>query len=262
LIDPSARIDERAVVDPAAQIGARVEIGPYSVIDREVEIGDDCWIGPHVVLRGPTVIGPRNKIFQFSSIGEAPQDKKYAGEPTRLEIGEGNVFREYCTVSRGTPNGLGTTRIGNDNWIMANTHIAHDCVIQDQTVFANGTSLGGHVEVQDYAILGGFTLVHQFCRIGAHSFCSMGSAVRLDVPPYITVAGDPLAAHGVNAEGLRRRGFGPATIVAIRRAYKLVFRSNLLLEEALQEVAKMTGEHAELDRFTSFIRASKRGIVR
>ncbi len=262
MIDPSARIDERAVVDPSARIGARVEVGAFSIIDADVSLGDDCWVGPHVVLRGPTTIGARNRIFQFSSIGEAPQDMKYAGEPTFLEVGEGNVFREYCTVSRGTPGGLGATRIGDGNWIMAYTHIAHDCVIRNHTVFANGTSLAGHVEVHDHAILGGFTLVHQFCRIGTHSFCSMGSAVRRDVPPYVTVAGDPLAVRGVNAEGLRRRGFENGAITAIRRAYKLVFRSNLLLEEALGEVDKTLRGYPELHSFTKFIRASERGIVR
>lgn len=262
MIDPSARIDERAIVDPSAQIGARVEVGPFSIIDANVSLGEDCWVGPHVVLRGPTTIGPWNRIFQFSSIGEAPQDMKYDGEPTRLEIGTSNVFREYCTVSRGTPGGIGATLIGNHNWIMAYTHIAHDCVIHDRTVFANGTSLAGHVEVQDHAILGGFTLVHQFCRIGAHSFCSMGSAVRRDVPPYVTVAGDPLAVHGINAEGLRRRGFEERAIAAIRRAYKLVFRSDLLLEEALREAEEALRDYPEVELFTKFIRGSERGIAR
>ncbi len=262
MIDPSASIDSRAVVDPSAEVGARVEVGPFSVIGADVEIGADCWIGPHVVLNGPTRIGPGNKIFQFSSIGEAPQDKKYDDEPTRLEIGAGNVFREYCTVSRGTAHGLGLTRIGDHNWIMAYTHIAHDCVVADRTVFANGTSLAGHVEVQEQAILGGFTLVHQFCRVGAHSFCSMGSAIRRDVPPYFTVAGDPVAPHGINSVGLRRSGFTEDAIAAIRRAYRFLYRSSLLLDEALERIDALGADHREAKLLAEFIRASGRGIVR
>ena len=255
-------IDPRAIVDPGARLAADVDVGPYSVIGPGVEIGAGTVVGPHVVIRGPTRIGRDNHIFQFASIGDAPQDKKYAGEPTRLEIGDRNVIREYCTINRGTAQGGGLTSIGDDNWLMAYVHIAHDCAIGNQTIFANGASLAGHVNIGDYAILGGFTLVHQFCSLGAHCFTGMGSAIAKDVPPYVTVSGQPAQPHGINAEGLKRRGFSPSDVQAIRRAYKVLYRSGLKLTEAQQRIAAMVDEHAELATLRDFLARSKRGVVR
>ena len=255
-------IDPRAIVDPGARLAPDVDVGPYSVIGPGVEIGAGTVVGPHVVIRGPTRIGRDNHIFQFASIGDAPQDKKYAGEPTRLEIGDRNVIREYCTINRGTAQGGGLTSIGDDNWLMAYVHIAHDCEIGNQTIFANGASLAGHVNIGDYAILGGFTLVHQFCSLGAHSFTGMGSAIAKDVPPYVTVSGQPAQPHGINAEGLKRRGFSPSDVQAIRRAYKVLYRSGLKFAEAQQRIAAMVEEHAELATLRDFLARSKRGVVR
>lgn len=255
-------IDPRAIVDPGARLAADVDVGPYSVIGPGVEIGAGTVVGPHVVIRGPTRIGRDNHIFQFASIGDAPQDKKYAGEPTRLEIGDRNVIREYCTINRGTAQGGGLTSIGDDNWLMAYVHIAHDCAIGNQTIFANGASLAGHVNIGDYAILGGFTLVHQFCSLGAHCFTGMGSAIAKDVPPYVTVSGQPAQPHGINAEGLKRRGFSPSDVQAIRRAYKVLYRSGLKFTEAQQRIAAMVDEHAELATLRDFLARSKRGVVR
>jgi len=255
-------IDKRAVIDARARIAEDVTIGAFAVIGPEVEIGAGTWIGPHVVIQGPTRIGRDNRIYQFASIGDAPQDKKYGGEPTRLEIGDRNVIREFCTINRGTAQDAGVTRLGDDNWIMAYVHIAHDCHIGDRTIFANAASLAGHVQVEDDAILGGFTIVHQFSRIGAHSFCSMGSVVKQDVPPYITVAGHPAEPRGVNAEGLRRRHFDSDQIQAIRRAYKLIYKSGLRLQEALAQISAMAETHPELRPLVRFISESQRGIIR
>ena len=255
-------IDERAVVDPKAEIADGVTIGPYSIIGPDVEIGADTWIGPHVVIKGPCRIGRENRIFQFSSIGEEPQDKKYGGEPTRLEIGDRNVIREYCTLNRGTVQDLGYTRIGNDNWIMAYVHIAHDCVVGDNTIFANNATLAGHVNIEDYAILGGACLIHQFCTIGAHSFVGMGTATAKDVPPFLMVSGQPAEPHGLNVEGLRRRDFSPEAIKALRQAYKIIYRSSLTVPKALEELAAVKGEFEEVARFAEFIAGSERGIVR
>lgn len=255
-------IHSTAIVDPKAELGQGVEIGAYSIIGPDVVIGDRCEIGPHVVIRGPTRMGCENRVFQFSSLGEEPQDKKYAGEQTLLEVGDRNTFREFTTVNRGTVQGTGFTRIGDDNWIMAYVHMAHDCIVGNRCILANAASLAGHVTVDDDVILGGFTLVHQFCRIGAHSFCSMGSAVKQDVAPYVTVAGNPAQARGLNTEGLRRRGFEPEAIQAIRRAYKLVFRSGARLEEALAELRETARDRPELEAFIDFAEHSERGLVR
>lgn len=250
------------MIAPDAKIGDGVTVGPYTVIGPEVEIGAGTWIGPHVVINGPTRIGRDNKIFQFASLGEAPQDKKYAGEKTRLEIGDRNTIREYCTINRGTVEGGGVTRIGNDNWIMAYVHIAHDCLVGDQTIFANAASLAGHVTVGDHAILGGFTLVHQFCMIGAHCFCGMGSVTSMDVPPYVMVSGNPAKPHGINSEGLKRRGFSGEALRALRAAYKLIYKSKLTLNEAREQIAARVHECPELVLLTRFLEQSQRGIVR
>ncbi len=255
-------IDPRAIVDPSARIGAGVSIGPFSVVGAEVEIGDDTTIGSHVVIKGPTKIGRGNRIFQFASIGDEPQDKKYAGEPTRLAIGDRNTIREYVTINRGTAQDRGETRLGSDNWIMAYVHIAHDCVIGDHTIFANNASLAGHVEIGDWAILGGFTLVHQFCRIGAHSFCGFATGVQRDVPPYVTVAGYRAGPHGVNSEGLKRRGFEADEIAAIKRAYKALYRDGLKLEEALERIRALVPQWPRLGLLVDFLADPGRGIVR
>ena len=215
-------IHSTAVVDASASVAADVEIGPYSVIGADVEIDSGTWIGPHVVINGPTRIGKNNKIYQFSSLGEIPQDKKFDGEPTRLEIGDGNTIREYVTINRGTVQDRGATIVGNDNWIMAYVHIAHDCVIGNHTVMANATSLAGHVEVADYVITGGFSLIYQFCSLGAYSFTGFGAHVNKDVPPYVTVAGQMAKPHGINSEGLRRHEFSKEAVSAIKKAYKLL----------------------------------------
>lgn len=255
-------IDQRAVIDPKAQIGERVSVGPYSVIGPNVEIGDDTWIGPHVVITGPTRLGRENRVFQFASLGAEPQDKKFNGELTRLEIGDRNTIREFATINRGTSQGGGLTSIGNENWLMAYIHIAHDCAVGNNTVFSNGASLAGHVTVEDHAILGGFTLVHQFCRIGAYAFCGMGSGIAKDVPPFVMVNGNPAEPHGLNAEGMRRRGFSTQTSQALRRAYKVIYRSGLTLEQALEILRDMAREHAEVGQLAEFIAASERSIVR
>ena len=256
-------IDPRAVVDPSARLAPDVTVGPFSVIGAEVEIGAGTWIGPHVVIRGPTRIGRDNRIFQFASLGEMPQDKKYGGEPTRLDIGDRNTIREFVTINRGTVQDAGLTRLGDDNWIMAYVHIAHDCVVGDRTIFANGASLAGHVRIEDDVVLGGFALVYQFTRLGMHSFCGFACGVHRDVPPYVTVAGYRAEPHGINAEGLRRRGFTDEEIQAIRRAYKVVYRANLRLEEAVDKVREMALECPRLHMLADFLAApSRNGIVR
>ncbi|MEO5573458.1 MAG: acyl-ACP--UDP-N-acetylglucosamine O-acyltransferase [Gammaproteobacteria bacterium] len=255
-------IDARAIIDPTALIADGVSIGPFSVIGAGVEIGANTWIGPHVVINGPTRIGRDNKIYQFASLGEAPQDKKYAGEPTRLEIGDRNMIRECCTINRGTVQGGGVTRIGDDNWIMAYVHIAHDCHIGDHTIFSNCASLAGHVSVGDYAILSGFTIVHQFCAIGAYSFCAMGSAISKDVPPYVMVSGHMAKPHGINSEGLKRHGFDAASLRAIRKAYKLIYKSKLTLVQALEQLRELQKESAEVGALVTFLEKVTRGIVR
>jgi UDP-N-acetylglucosamine acyltransferase len=253
-------IHPTALVDPAARLDENVSIGAYAVIGAGVEIGAGTTVGPHVVIEGPTKIGRDNRIWQFASLGAAPQDKKYAGEPTMLEIGDRNTIREFCTFNRGTAQDAGATRIGDDNWIMAYVHIAHDCQIGDKTIFANNAQLAGHVHVGDWAILGGFTVVHQFVRIGAHCMTGMGTILLQDVPPYVMASGNPSAPHGINSEGLKRRGFAPEAIAAIKRAYKALYRSGLKLDEAAAAIAAEA--QAELAPLAAFLQAPGRGIIR
>ena len=255
-------IHPTAIVHAGAQLGSNVSVGPYSIIGEHVEIGDNTKIGPHVVIEGHTRIGRDNEILQFCSIGAAPQDKKYEGEPTRLEIGDRNTIREYCSFNVGTSQDVGVTRVGSDNWVMAYVHIAHDCQVGDNTIFANNATLGGHVEIGDWAILGGFTGVHQFVRAGAHSFCGVGTVLLQDLPPFVTVAGSPASPRGINSEGLRRRGFSREGIAAIKRAYKALYRSGLSLEEARERIAAISAEHTEVSILGEFIAATARGIVR
>jgi UDP-N-acetylglucosamine acyltransferase len=255
-------IDSRAVVSPQAQIAADVEVGPFTVVGADVVIGAGTWIGPHVVITGPTRIGADNKIFQFASLGSAPQDKKYKGEPTRLEIGDRNVFRESGTVNRGTTHDKGVTRIGNDNLLMAYSHVAHDCSLGDQIVMANCSTLGGHVEIGDWVIMGGLSAVHQFTKVGAHAFIAHNGAVTRDVPPYVMAVGRPAEPHSVNAEGLKRRGFTPEQVLNIRRAYRVLYRSGLKLKAALEELEKAAATQAEIRPFVEFIKRSERSIVR
>jgi UDP-N-acetylglucosamine acyltransferase len=255
-------IDPTAVIDPGAELATGVSIGPYSIIGPDVVIGADTAIGPHVVINGPTRIGRENRIFQFASIGDAPQDKKYAGEPTRLEIGDRNTIREFVTINRGTVQDQGVTALGSDNWIMAYVHIAHDCRIGNHTIFANNASLAGHVRIGDYVILGGFTLVHQFCTIGSHALTAYGSGISRDIPPYVTVGGIPARAHGLNMEGLRRRGFSPESRKALKRAYKTLYRENRTLEDALVQLRLQAGGNAEVAFLTEFLEQQTRGIVR
>ncbi|MCP5277058.1 MAG: acyl-ACP--UDP-N-acetylglucosamine O-acyltransferase [Thiobacillus sp.] len=257
-----ASIHPTALVDPAARLDKDVKIGAFSVIGPHVEIGAGTRVGHHAVLTGHTRIGQGNRIFHFVSLGEEPQDKKYAGEPTRLEIGDHNVIREFCTFNTGTVQDEGVTRIGSHNWIMAYVHIAHDCVVGDQTIFANNASLAGHAHVGDFAILGGFTGVHQFCRVGAHVITGIASVVRQDIPPYFTVAGSPAQPHGINAEGLKRRGFSPDAISAIKRAYKTLYKSGLTLAEAQAAIARETEATPELVLLAAFLAQPGRGIVR
>ena len=255
-------IHQTAVIDPSAKIGENVSIGPYSIIGADVEIGDETTIGPHVVIEGPTKIGKKNKIYQFASLGGDPQDKKYADEPTLLEIGDRNVIREYCTFSRGTIQGGNITKMGDDNWLMAYVHIAHDCIVGNNTIFANGASLAGHVTVDDHTILGGFTLVHQFCAIGAHAFCGMGSAIAKDVPPYVMVNGNPAHPHGLNTEGLKRRGYSSESLSTLRKAYKVLYRSGLGIGEAIRVLEEMAEACEELNLMVEFLQRQTRGIVR
>ena len=251
-----------AIIHPEAKIAADVEIGAYSIIGEHVEIGSGTVVGPHVVIDGHTRIGENNHIFQFSSLGAIPQDKKYAGEPTRLEIGDNNIIREFCTFNLGTVQDGGTTRVGNNNWIMAYVHLAHDCQVGNHTIFANNAQLAGHVLVDDYAILGGFTVVHQFVQIGAHVITGMGTILLQDLPPYVTASGNPAAPHGINSEGLKRRGFSSPAVMAIKRAYKSLYKSGLSLEQAKEVIQSQTEEHPELDLLVEFLSRSERGIVR
>ena len=258
----TSKIHPTAIVDAKAELDSSVEVGAYSTIAAGVKIDAGTRIGSHVVIQGPTTIGKHNEIFQFSSLGEKPQDKKFRDEPTTLEIGDNNTIREFCTFNRGMVQDKGTTKIGNDNWIMAYVHIAHDCVIGNHTIMANNSSLAGHVDVHDYAILGGFTLVHQFCKIGSHIITAVGSVVFKDIPPYITAAGYDAKPHGINAEGLKRRGFSPEAILEIKRAYKVLYRNSLTLEEAKLELANMKAHCPELGLLTDFLDTTTRGIVR
>jgi len=262
MIHESAQVHPSALVDPDAQIGKNVRIGPFCVIGADVEIGDDTEIGPHVVIDGPTRVGRENRIHSFAAIGGTPQDKKFHGEKAELVIGDRNLIREFVTFNRGTDDGGGSTRIGNDNWIMAYVHIAHDCLVGNHVVFANAASLAGHVTVQDYVILGGFTLVHQFCQIGAHAFTSMGSVINRDVPPFVTVAGTYAEPRGINSEGLRRRGFDSERILSIKRAYRTLYKSGLGLAEARSQLAEAASDAPDVKLMLDFIEGSQRSLVR
>jgi len=255
-------IHATAIVSDKASIANDVEVGPYTIIGDDVEIDSGTRIDSHVVINGPTVIGKDNHIYQFASIGDDPQDKKYAGELTKLEIGDRNTIREFCTVSRGTTQDKGVTVMGNDNWIMAYVHIAHDCIIGSNTIMANNATLAGHVHVGDWAIFGGFSGAHQFCHIGAHAFVGMYSGVNRDVPAYTTTSGSPAIPRGINSEGLKRRGFDADQIRNIKNAYRLVYRKGMKLAEAIDEIAERSKTQSELELFLESLRSSERGVIR
>jgi len=258
----SEGIHPTVIIDPSAEIDASASIGAYSIIGSDVKVGKNTSIGPHVVVGSSTTIGAGNKIFQFSSIGEIPQDKKYHGEDSELIIGDNNTIREYVTINRGTEEDQGFTKIGDRNWIMAYVHIAHDCNVKNDITFANGSTLAGHVTVEDFAILGGFTLVHQFCRIGAYSFCAMGTALNRDLPPYLMASGNYASTHGLNKEGLHRQGFSEDCIRALHKSYKLLVRSNNSKSDNLAEVEKLANQFPEVKYFMEFIASSERGITK
>jgi len=255
-------IHSTAIIDPSAVIADDVSIGPYTIIGANVELGSGCEIGPHVVINGPTKMGSGNKVFQFSSIGEEPQDKKYANEATLLEIGNNNLIRENVTINRGTVQGGGITKIGNDNWIMAYVHIAHDCIVGNENILANNASLAGHVIIDDYVILGGFTLVSQFNKMGSYSFSAMGSVISRNVPPYVLVSGHMAKPVGVNVEGLRRRQFSELQLKNVRQAYKTIYRSGLRIEDAELKLAEMVQDDAELDILIDYLKNQEGGIIR
>jgi len=280
-----ARIHPSAIVDPGAELADDVEVGPYAIVGPGVVVGAGTTIGAHAILEGPTSIGRGNRIHPHAVLGGAPQDKKYRGEPTRLEIGDGNTFREFTTVNRGTVQDAGVTRIGDDNWVMAYVHVAHDCVVGSHTILANTTNLAGHVEVGDWTILGGYTGVHQFCKIGAHAMTGVGTVVLHDIPPYVMASGNTAAAHGLNTEGLRRRGFHPDTLALLKRAYRTLYRSDLTLQQAREQLLAQLdalaadapgtalapaarepgaalGSADALRRLTDFLGRVERGIVR
>ena len=258
----AVNIHSTAIVDSKAQLASDVEIGAYSIIGPDVKIDSGTRVGPHVVINGHTTIGQNNQIFQFSSLGEVPQDKKYHNEPTQLEIGNNNTIREFCTFNRGTAQDKGITKIGDNNWIMAYVHIAHDCHVRNNTIMANNSSLAGHVDIYDHAILGGFTLVHQFCKVGEHVITAVGSVVFKDIPPYVTASGYDAQPHGINAEGLKRRGFSADSIANIKRAYKTLYRQSLTLEEAKLAISEQVLSAPELQILIDFLSISTRGIVR
>ncbi len=255
-------IHPSAIVEPGARLGENVGVGAYSIIGADVEIGEGTWIGPHVIVKGHTRIGRGNRIFQFCSIGEVPQDKKYSGEPTRLEIGDRNTIREFCTLNVGTAGDAGITRVGSDNWIMAYVHVAHDCQVGDHTIFANNASLAGHVRIGDWAILGGFTLVHQFVRVGAHAMTGIGTVLLQDLPPFVTAMGNTAKPYGINTEGLKRRGFTTDAIAALKRAYRTLYRSGATLERARAELALAVEACPEVGLLVEFLSVAGRGIVR
>ncbi len=255
-------IHPQALIDPGAKLGKDVQVGAFSIIGPNVEIGDGTWIGPHVVINGPTRIGNQNRIFQFASIGEAPQDLKYAGEPTRLEIGNRNVIRECVTMSRGTVGGGGITRVGSDSLFMAYVHIAHDCQVGDHVVFANNATLAGHVEVGDHAILGGFVGIHQFCKVGAHVMLGVATVSFKDIPPFLMVHGNTAKPYGLNARGLKRRGFSVEEIDGLKEAYRVVYREGHTVDAALKEIAPLIDKYSPVAEFANFIRRADRGIIR
>lgn len=255
-------IDPRAAVDSSARLAENVTVGAFAVIGAQVEIGAGSVIGPHAVIQGPTRIGRDNRIFQFASIGGMPQDKKYHAEPTWLEIGDRNSFFEFVTINRGTAQDRGKTSVGNDNWIMAYVHVAHDCQLGNNIILANNTTLAGHVSIEDWAILGGFTKVHQFCRIGAHSFTGMNVDITRDIPPYIMVSGTPVEPRGINSEGLQRRAFSAEQIRNIKNAYRVLYRSGLRLQEALAQLRALSATQPELTCLVKFLESSERSITR
>jgi UDP-N-acetylglucosamine acyltransferase len=261
-----ATIHPTAIVDPKAQLDSSVEIGAFSIIGPNVSIDAGTVVGPHVVIEGHTTIGKDNKFFQFSSIGAAPQDKKWNGEPTRLEVGDRNTVREFCTFNTGTVQDVGVTRLGNDNWISAYVHLAHDCQVGSNTIFSNNAQLAGHVEVGDWAILSGYAGVHQFCKIGAHAFVGMYTSLTQDVPPFVLVSGNPAGARGVNIEGMKRRGFTRPQIDAVRAAYKTIYRNGLTLDEAKAQLAasQALGDEGaqQYGEMLAFLGTATRGIVR
>lgn len=255
-------IHPTAIIDDGAQIGNNVRIGPYCIIEHDTVIGDDCELKSHVVVAKHTRMGKGNKIYPFASIGEDPQDKKYFDEPTQLIIGNNNTIRENVTINRGTVDDDGITIIGDDNWIMAYVHIAHDCILGDQTILANCSSLAGHVHVGDYAILGGFTKIHQFCRIGAHSFSAMDTGFQKDLPPFVMAQGNPAKPRAINFEGLKRRGFDKTKISQIKKAYRVLYKSDLKLEQAINELEELAKESNEVQMMVEFIKSSSRSIIR
>jgi len=255
-------ISPQAIVAPGAQIAADADIGAFSIIGADVSIGARTVVAPHVMINGHTTIGQDNRIFQFSSIGEAPQDKKYGGEPTRLEIGDRNVIREYCTISRGTILDQGVTRVGNDNLFMAYTHVAHDCVIGNNVIMVNCAMIAGHVHLGDWAILSGYVAVHQYCKIGAHAFLAHFAGCSRDVPPYVMAVGNPAVPHSINSEGLKRRGFSPEQIRNLKNAYKILYRSDLPLAAAVEQLTALAPTQPELQPLLQFIASSERSLVR
>lgn len=255
-------IHSTAIVSSRASLDSSVSVGAYSIIEDDVEIGADTEIRAHVVIKGKTTIGERNRIFQFASIGDDPQDKKYAGEDTRLVIGNGNTIREYTTFNRGTEQDAGVTTIGDNNWFMAYTHVAHDCVVGDETIFANCAQIGGHVIVDDYAILGAFVNSHQYCRVGSHAFVGMGSTINRDIPPYVMAAGAIAAPRGINTEGLKRRGFTGEQIRNIKEAYRCLYRSGMGLDEVRTRIDLLAERQPELKVFAGFLHSSDRGLIR
>jgi UDP-N-acetylglucosamine acyltransferase len=261
-----AQVHPTAIVDPRAELASGVTIGPYATIGAGVRIGEGTTVGAHAVIEGPTTIGRDNRIFSHAALGAAPQDKKYAGEPTELHIGDGNTIREFCTFNRGTAQDVGVTRIGDDNWIMAYVHIAHDVQLASHTILANNATLGGHVHVADWAFVGGLSGVHQFCRIGAHAMIGFQSHVSQDVPPYMTVSGNPLGVHGINAEGLRRRGFSAERIAQVKQMHRVLYRKGLTLEQARAELQALQGQveggDADVALLLDFLASATRGIVR
>jgi UDP-N-acetylglucosamine acyltransferase len=255
-------IDPHAIISPQAELAADVSVGPFSIIGAGVVIGAGSVIGPHVVIQGLTRLGANNRVHQFASLGDAPQDKKYAGEPTRLQIGDGNVFRESCTINRGTAHDRGVTTIGNDNLFMAYSHVAHDCIVGNNTVFANCATLGGHVQIGDWVTIGGMAGLHQFCKVGPYAFIAGGAVVTRDVPTYVMAAGHPAQPHSINAIGLKRRGFTEAQVRNIRNAFRILYRSELLLADAVAKLTELGKTQPEVQAFVEFISTSERSLVR
>jgi UDP-N-acetylglucosamine acyltransferase len=258
----AGNIHPTALIAPGVELGEGVEVGAYAVIGADVAIGARCRIGAHAVVQGPTRLGADNQVFPFASVGSAPQDKKYAGEPTRLEVGDRNVIRECVTLNRGTTKDQGVTRIGDDNLFMAYAHVAHDCRVGSHCVLANSATLGGHVHLGDWVIMGGLSAIHQFCKVGAHAFIANNAAVTRDVPPYVMAVGQPAAAHSINAEGLKRRGFTPVQIRNLRNAFRLLYRSGLKLADATTQLAALAEEQPELRAIVEFLPLATRSIVR